>query len=105
MLIQQLKKKGRYLQFLACGDLLLSDIYPMFPTIAVNHFSTEAEMSFMLTVNPFSEKDVLCSANPCEQHHSDQGLKILVPYEEAVTGIEYEFLKLCFIFPLCAINQ
>lgn len=79
MLIQQFKKKSRYLQFLACGDLLLSNIAPMFPTIAVNHFSTEAVMSFMLTVNPSSEKDVLCSANPCEQHRSDQGLKVLVP--------------------------
>lgn len=77
----------------------------MFPTIALKHFSTEAVMSFMLTVNPSSGKDVPCSANPCEQHNSDQGLEILVPYEKAVAGTEYEFLKLWFIFPLCAIKQ
>lgn len=104
MLIQQFKK-SRYLQFLACGDLLLSNIYPMFPTTALKHFSAKATMSFMLTVNPSSEKDVPYWANPSEQHHSDQRLKILVPYEETVAGTEYEFLKFWFIFPLCAVKQ
>lgn len=42
------------------------------------------------------------SANPYEQCCSDHGLKILVPYEEAVTGTEYEFLKPWFLFPLCS---
>lgn len=67
---------------------LLSNVYTMFPALALKHFSTEAVISFMHTVNPCSEKDVPYSANPCGQYHSDHGLKILVPYEEAVTGTE-----------------
>lgn len=60
----------------------------MFPTIALKHFSTKAVISFMHTVNAYSEKDVPYAVNPSEQYHSDHGLKILVPYEEAVTGTE-----------------
>lgn len=67
---------------------LLSNIYTMFPAVALKHFSTESVISFMHTVNPYSEKDVPYSANPCEQYHFDHGLKTVVPYEEAVTGTE-----------------
>lgn len=68
--------KSRYLQFLAHDDFLLSNIYAMFPAIALKHFSTKAVISFMHTVNPYDEKDVPYSANPYEQYHSDHGIKI-----------------------------
>lgn len=75
---------------------------PCFQPLLWSIFSTEAVIGFMHTVNPYSEKHVPYSANPYEQCRSDHGLKILVPYEEAVTGTEYEFLKLWFLFPLCS---
>jgi len=61
--IQQFLKIG-YLQFLAYDDFLLTNISTAFPTIALKHFSTKAVISFMHTVDPDSEKDVPCSANP-----------------------------------------
>lgn len=92
-------------------DDCLSSFHTMFPTSALKRFSTKAVISFtgyllMHTTYVYSEKDVLLLSKSVWTVAFQPWIKY---FSFLIRGqlqvLNMDFLKLWFIFPLCAIKQ